>query len=349
MVEQRVQRRLAAILAADVVGYSRMMHADEAQTRRLFNAHFHELMLPTIASHGGRIVKTMGDGLLAEFSSVVEAVQCADGVQTSMASRNAKEPEDRQFQFRIGVNIGDVIVEEGDIHGDGVNIASRLEAMADPGSVYLSAEAFRQVTGKIDLSFDDLGEHRLKNIERPASVYRIAKTDQKDSAFFKTGIQRPPQKHDVPSIAVLPFENLSGEADQEYFSDGITEEIIAALGQIGWLFVIARSTSFAFAGQAHDPRSVAAELGVAYIVGGSVRKAGSRVRVSAELVDGASGHRLWSNRFDRDLADIFAIQDEISETIGGAIEPELARSEQNRAREKRSDDLHSWDLYSTLR
>lgn len=344
MEQQRVQRRLAAIIAADVVGYSRMMHADETRTRAQFNAHFNELLLPAIASHGGRIFKTMGDGLLAEFPSVVEAVECAAGVQSNMARRNAREPEERRFNFRIGVNIGDVIVEGDDIHGDGVNIAARLEAIAAPGSVFLSGEAVGQVAGKTDLTFSALGDHQLKNIDRPVAVHCLAigATNQQHAL---TGNSGPSAGQDTPSIAVLPFENLSPDKNDAYFSDGISEEVIAALSHIDWLFVIARSTSFAYARRAHDPRAVAGELNVDYVLSGTVRRASNRVRVSTELVDGASGHRLWSERFDRELADIFALQDEIAEAIAGAIEPALVRSEQARAREKRNDDLRAWDLY----
>jgi adenylate cyclase len=345
MSDGRIQRRLAAILAADVVGYTRMMNADEVKTRDLFNAHFNELLLPTIASHGGRVVKTMGDGLLAEFPSVVEAVQCADGVQSSMADRNAKESKENKFDFRIGINIGDVIVEDDDIHGEGVNIASRLEAIAEAGSVYLSSHAVHQVAGKIDVTFDELGEHDLKNIDQPVLVYRLGKTSADDPATFRSGVQRPPLRHDKASIAVLPFVNLSGDPDQEYFSEGVSEDIIAALGHISWLFVIARSTSFGYSEHRRDPRSLAAELGVAYVLDGSIRRSGKRIRLTAQLVEGTSGQQLWSRRFDRELEDLFAIQDDISESIAGAIEPELVRSEQARARLARGSNLPAWDLY----
>lgn len=345
MTGGRVHRRLAAVLAADVVGYSRMMNADEVRTRALFNQHFNELLLPTIASHGGRIVKTLGDGLLAEFPSVIEAVQCADSVQSSMAERNEREAKEQRFEFRIGINIGDVIVENDDIHGDGVNIASRLEALAEAGSVYLSSHAVHQVAGKINVTFHNLGEYKLKNIHQPVLVYRLGKTGMDDPANFRTGVQRPPLKHDKPSIAILPFSNLSGDTEQEYFSEGVAEDIISALSHISWLFVIARSTSFGYTDNHRDPRLLAADLGVAYVLDGSIRRSGKRVRVTAQLVEVATAHQLWSRRFDRDLEDLFAIQDDISESIAGSLEPELVRSEQMRARRSRGDSLPAWDLY----
>lgn len=321
------------------------MAADEVATRQQFNAHFSELLLPTIASRGGRIVKTMGDGLLAEFTSVVEAVACAETVLTSMSDRNREQPNDRRFDFRIGINLGDVIVEGDDIHGDGVNIAARLESIADPGTVYLSQEVFAQISGKTNGEITALGEQSLKNIGHPVSVFRLDPMTEDDPERFRTGIRRPPASADRPSIAVLPFQNRSDDQDGDYFAEGVAEDILAALSRIGWLFVIARSTSFIYTANDRDPRGIAAELGLTYVLDGSVRRGGSRVRVSVELVDGISGRQLWAARYDRELADLFEIQDEIAETISGEIQPELARSEQERARSKRGESLRAWDLH----
>ncbi len=343
MAEERVHRRLAAILAADVVGYSRLMAEDEAGTRARFNAHLNELIEPTIASRRGRIVKTTGDALLVEFASVVDAVECAVEIQKGMAERNADGPDDRRMEFRIGVNLGEVIVEEDDIHGDGVNVASRLEGLCAPGEVYVSGTVYDQAVGKLATSFDDLGEQMVKNIAKQVRVYRTRarSEDATNSADPAETLPLP----DKPSIAVLPFDNLSDDPEQAYFSDGITEDIITALSRIRQFFVIARNTTFTYKGQAVDVQAVAKDLGVRYVLEGSVRKAGNRVRISAQLIDGETGNHVWAERYDRDWEDIFAVQDEITETVVGAQGPELSRAEQDRARRRPPDSLDAWDLY----
>ena len=340
MAEERVQRRLAAILAADVVGYSRLMGVDEEGTRTRFNSHLSELIKPTIAEHRGRIVKEMGDGLLVEFASVIDAVQCAVKIQNRMLECNIDNVDDQRFDFRIGVNLGDIIVEGDDIHGDGVNVAARLEGLAEPGGVCVSGSVHEQIKSKLDLGFDDLGLQEVKNIAEPVRAFRIAAA----SSAPKSAIAAPPLP-DKPSIAVLPFDNMSGDPEQEYFSDGITEDIITALSHIRQFFVIARNTTFTYKGQAVDVQAVAKDLGVRYVLEGSVRKAGNRVRISAQLIDGTTGNHLWAERYDRDLEDIFELQDEITLTVVGAIEPELAQAEREQAMTKRPDDLNAWDLF----
>ena len=318
MAEERVQRRLAAILAADMVGYSRLIGDDEEGTIARQKAHRAEMIDPVIASHGGRIVKTMGDGLLVEFPSVVDAVKCAVEVQQAMSDREADVSEDRCIQYRVGINLGDIVIDGDDILGDGVNVAARLEGLADPGGICISGDAYRQVLGKIDQSFEDMGERVLKNIAEPVRAYRV----MLDRELAVPGAEPLPLP-DKPSIAVLPFDNLSGDPDQDYFADGITEDIITALSRIGWLFVIARNTTFTFRGTAVDVAAVAKELGVRYILEGSVRKAGNRVRITAQLIDGETGNHIWAERYDRELEDIFAVQDEITENISGALEPQI--------------------------
>ena len=340
-----VQRRLAAILAADVVGYSRLMGEDEAGTRARFNAHLQELIEPTIASRGGRIVKTTGDALLVEFSSVIDAVQCAFEIQEGMAERNANEPDDQRIEFRIGVNLGDVIIEGDDIHGDGVNVAARLEGLADPGGICVSGDVHRQVRGKVEIDFDDLGEQAVKNITEPVRTYSVRMEKLSPSSGDGTPALPLPDK---PSIAVLPFANMSGDPDQEYFSDGISEDIITALSRVRWFFVTARNSTFAYKGMAPDIRQVANDLGVHYVLEGSVRKAGSRVRISAQLIDGATGNHVWAESYDRELADIFEVQDEITRTVVGAIEPEMSRAEQERSRRKAPESLRAWDVFQRV-
>jgi len=343
VAEERVRRRLAAILAADVVGYSRLIEADEAGTRARLRSLQSELIGPRIEADGGRIVKTTGDGLLVEFPSAVDAVRNALAIQTAMAERSAGIPENRRITFRVGINVGDVIVEGDDIHGDGVNVAARLEGLCAPGEVYVSATVHDHVTGKIDASFEDLGEHEVKNIARKVRVYR-AQADT-GRAAIEIGSATPLAPPEKPSIAVLPFANMSGDPEQEYFADGITEDLITALSHNRWFFVIARNSTFAYKNQSPDVRTVARELGVEYVLEGSVRKSSGQVRITAQLIDAATGKHVWAERYDRKLEDVFAIQDEITETIAGAIEPELGRVEQARAKSKRPDNLHAWDLY----
>jgi len=334
----RVERRLAAILAVDVAGYSRLMGADEEGTLAALRAVRHELADPKIAGHRGRTVKTTGDGLLAEFASVVDAVRCAVEVQREMIARNAAIPAERRIDFRMGINVGDIIIEDGDIFGDGVNIAARLEALAEPGGICLSAAAHEQVRDRLDLAFDDLGEQQVKNIARPVRVYLVA-------IARNAALRAPLPLPDKPSLAVLPFQNLSGDPEQEYFVDGIVEEIITAISRLPWLFVIARNSSFAYKGKSSDLRQVGRELGVRYVLEGSVRKSGNRVRITSQLIDTTTGAHIWADRFDGALDDIFELQDQVASSVVGAIEPKLRQSEIERATRKPTANLDAYDLY----
>ena len=300
MATERVERRLAAILAADVAGYSRLMGADEEDTLARLKALRRELADPKIKEHRGRIVKTTGDGLLIEFASVVDAVRCAVEVQREMAERNADVPSDRRIEFRMGINLGDIMKDGLDIYGDGVNVAARLEALAEPGGICVSRVVRDQVRDKLTFSFEDMGEQQVKNIARPVRVHRILFDEGPSSREPTTPIlTKPPLAlPDKPSIAVLPFQNMSGDPEQEYFADGMVEEIITALSRIKWLFVIARNSSFTYRGQAVDVKQVGRELGVRYVLEGSVRKGGNRVRITAQLIDATNGAHLWADRFD---------------------------------------------------
>jgi adenylate cyclase len=338
MAEERPKRRLAAILASDVVGYSRLMGVNEERTLAQLQAHQRELLEPSISEHRGRIVKTTGDGMLVEFASVVDALRCATEIQRGMTERNAEVPTAERIEFRIGINVGDIMSEGGDIFGDGVNVAARLEALADPGGICVSGRVQEDARGKFDIPFEDRGEQRLKNIAWPVRVYKVRLGGETPTAVPALSLP------DKPSIAVLPFTNMSGDPEQEYFADGVTEDLITALSRIRWFFVIARNSCFAYKGQSTDIRDVARKLGVAYVLEGSVRKAGNRVRVTAQLIDGGSGNHVWAQRYDRNLEDIFSVQDEITETLAGAIEPELGKAERERARTRRPDDLRAWDL-----
>jgi adenylate cyclase len=343
---ERVERRLAAILAADVVGYSRLMGLDEAGTLARLRDHRRELIDPKIAEHKGRIVKTTGDGILIEFPSVVEAVACAVAVQRGMAERNVSTPEDQQIVFRVGVNLGDIIVEDADIHGDGVNVAARLEGVAEPGGIYVSRVVRDQVRDKLDIEFEDMGEQTLKNIARPSRVYRVCLTPTETTAKATlTDSASALPLPDKPSIAVLPFQNMSGDPEQEYFADGMVEEIITALSRIRWLFVIARNSSFTYKGQAIDVKRVGRELGVRYVLEGSVRKGGNRVRITGQLIDTATGAHLWADRFDGSLEDVFELQDKVAMSVVGVIEPTLRKAEIERARRKRPESLDAYDFY----
>jgi TolB-like protein len=337
----RTTRRLAAILAADVAGYSRLMGADEEGTLERLKALRRELLDPKIAEHRGRLVKTTGDGLLVEFGSVVDALRCAVEVQREMAGRNAGVPPDNRIELRIGINVGDIVVEDGDIFGDGVNVAARLEGLAEPGGVCVSARVQEDATGKLDLAFGDIGEQQLKNIARPVRAYRVV-------TAARPAIPRPrtdPPLPDKPSIAVLPFANMSGDPEQEYFADGMVEEIITALSRIRWLFVIARNSSFTYKGQAIDVKQVGRELGVEYVLEGSVRKGGNRVRITAQLIDALNGAHLWADRFDGSLEDVFELQDQVASTVAGIIEPTLQAAEVRRSATREAMDLTAYDLY----
>jgi adenylate cyclase len=342
-------RRLAAILAADMVGYSRLIGNDEHGTLQAFKAIQAELFDPKIAEHHGRLVKTTGDGLLVEFSSVVDALRCAGELQARLAERNATIPTDERIEFRIGINVGDIVVENGDIFGDGVSIAVRLEGLADPGGICVSSRVQEDAVGKINLIFEDLGEQQLKNISRRIRVFRVlvgsaglptAAVDA-EVPLPKPALPLP----DKPSLAVLPFENMTGDKEQDYFVDGTVEEIITAISRLPWLFVIARNSSFTYKGRAVDVRQVARELGVRYLLEGSVRKAGPRVRISGQLIDTTTRAHIWADRFDGAIDDIFALQDQVASSVVGAIEPRLRLSEIERATRKSTESLDAYDLY----
>jgi len=338
MAEARVERRLAAILAADVVGYSRLMGINEEGTLAALKTHQRELIDPKIAEHRGRIVKTTGDGALVEFASAVDAVRCAVEIQCAMSERSAAIPEDRRIDFRIGINVGDIIIDEGDVYGDGVNIAARLEGIADRGGICISDDTFRQVRDKIDVGFDDAGERQLKNIERPVRVYRVqlGKTVQR--------VERAPASTKRPSIAVLPFQNMSGDPEQEYFADGMVDEIITGLSRIKWLSVVSRNSSYLFKNRPATMKDVAATLGVRYVLEGGVRKSGNRVRITAQLIDAETDAHLWAEQYDRLLEDVFALQDEITMCVVGAIEPSVRKAEIDRIKRQRPDNFTAYDL-----
>jgi adenylate cyclase len=349
---ERVERRLAAILAADVVGYSRLMERDEAGTLACLRTLRRDLIDPKIAEHKGRIVKTTGDGLLIEFPSVVEGVTCAVAMQREVAERNNALPEDKRIQFRIGINSGDVIVEDSDIHGDGVNIAARLEGIAEPGGICISAIVHDQVQGRLDCAFEDIGEQSLKNLARPVRVYRLTTNPLPnppplagEGSARARSAEPPLALPDKPSIAVLPFQNMSGDPEQEYFADGMVEEIITALSRIRWLFVIARNSTFTYKGQTIDVKQVGRELGVRYVLEGSVRKGGGRVRITAQLIEAETGAHLWADRFDGALEDVFELQEQVAISVAGVIEPALQAAEVARAANRPTSDLTAYDLY----
>jgi TolB-like protein/class 3 adenylate cyclase/Tfp pilus assembly protein PilF len=342
--ETRTARRLAAILAADVAGYSRLMGIDEEWTLAALKAHRRELIDPLITQHQGRIVKTMGDGLLIEFASIVDAVRCAVVMQQGMESRNANIDESRRIRFRIGINVGDVIVEGDDIFGDGVNVAARLESLAEPGQTCVSGTVREHVAEKLPIGFADLGEHSVKNIARPVHVYRIETRIGARNVRMAEPEQALPTLPDRPSIAVLPFVNLSGDPEQDYLADGMVEDIITGLSRIKWLFVIARNSSFAYKGKAVNVKQAGRELGVRYILEGSIRKASNRVRVTGQLIEAATDRHIWADRYDRTLDDVFAIQDELTMSVVAAIEPSLRQAEIERVKRKRPDSLDAYDL-----
>jgi adenylate cyclase len=337
---ERNVRRLCAILAADVAGYSRLMGDDEEGTLTALTVHRRELIDPAVAEHAGRIVKTTGDGLLVEFSSVVDAVSCAVEIQRGMAGRNHAAPHDRQLAFRIGVNLGDVIVQNDDLYGDGVNVAARLEALAEPGGICLSASAYEQVQGKIAaVRFEDLGEQRVKNIARPVRAYRVGFGS---AGPVPSSVSALPG---LPSIAVLPLDNMSADPEQEYFADGLAEDLITDLSKIAGLLVIARNSTFTYKGRPVSVAQVGRELGVRYVVEGSVRKVDNRVRITAQLIDVATGTHVWADRYDRDLTDIFAVQDEVTREIVGALRLRLTPDERRRMTAHGTTNLETYDLF----
>ena len=336
LASERIERRLTAILAADVAGYSRLVEADEEGTLSQWKALWGTVIEPKIKEHRGRIARVIGDGMLAEFASVIDAVRCAVEVQRSVAERNANAPQDKRIEFRVGINFGELIIEHGDFWGDGVNIAARLEALAHPGGICVSGRVQEDTQGKLEIAFEFMGEQNLKNIVRPVRVYRV----RFDGVTESTPALPLPSK---PSITVLPFQNMSGDPSQDYFADGVVEDITTALSRIRWLFVIARNSSFTYKGRMVDVKQVGRELGVRYALEGSVRKAANRVRVTAQLIDAVTGHHVWAERYDRELAAIFALQDEITERVVAAVEPQLYAAEGIRAKRKPPESLDAWE------
>lgn len=334
-----MERHLSAILAADVVGYSRLMEADEADTFERLRAHRRELFEPEIAKHHGRIFKLMGDGLLAEFTSVVDAVECAVTLQGGMAERNAEVRADRRIDVRIGLHLGDVIVEGDDRHGEGVNLAARLEGLAEPGGVCISDQVYAAVSGKLDLSAEDGGEHQVRNIVRPVRIWRWHPSGRSTAVRSNAPLAMP----EKPSIVVLPFDNMSGDVEQSYFSDGITEDIITDLSKIAGLFVIARNSAFTYKGRAVKVQDVSRELGVRYVLEGGVRKTGNRVRITTQLIDGQTGGHIWAERYDRELTDIFALQDEVTQKIVAALSLKLPRDEGQRIEGRGTEVVAAYD------
>jgi len=344
----RVERRLAAVLAADVAGYSRLMGANEEGTLARLKATRKSLVDPAIASHRGRIVKTTGDGMLVEFASAVDATRCSAEVQRAMAGQNADVPQDVRIEFRIGIHVGDIIIDDDDIFGDGVNIAARLEGIAEPGGVCMSDDAYRQVRGKVEIVCDDLGPQTLKNIAEPMRAWRVrldgqtaVKPQPSSPAKQAPALALP----DKPSVAVLPFQNMSGDPEQEYFADGMVEEIITALSRFKWLFVIARNSSFTYKGKAVNVKQVGHELGVRYVLEGSVRKAAGKVRITGQLIDAVTGAHIWADRFERDLTDVFALQDEVTVAVVSAIQPKLLQTEIAIAARRRPENPTAYDLF----
>ena len=339
MTDKRTQRRLAAILAADVVGYTRLIEADEAGTLVALKARRSEVLSPLVAKHRGRVFKLMGDGVLIEFASAVNALACAVELQKNMYDANARVSGEHSIRLRIGINLGDVVVDGSDLFGDGVNLAVRLQALAEPGGICVSGKLREEVGRKLDVAFEDLGEQRLKHVTAPVRAFRV-QIGAHSSPSTAEHLPLP----DKPSIAVLPFANMSESSDQDYFADGITEDIITALAHFRWFFVIARNTTFAYKGAAIDVKKVARELGVRYILEGSVRRSAQTIRITAQLIDATAGNHIWAERYDRGLTDVFAIQDEITERVAGAIEPELLKTESRRVAARPPEDMTAWDV-----
>ena len=341
-MSEGTQRRLTTIVAADIAGFSRLVGIDEEGTLAAQRRHRSELIEPLLAEHDGRIANTAGDSFLFEFPSVVEAVRCSIAVQDGIAERNLDIPAERRIEYRIGINLGDVVADGDDLLGDGVNIAARLENLCEPGDIILSDDAYRQIRDRLQIAWEDGGEHEVKNIARPVQVWRWRAAAAANATLSKEAPLPLPEK---PSIAVLPFENMSGDPEQEYFSDGITEDLTTALSKVRWFFVIARNSTFTYKGKAVKVKQVAKELGVRYVLEGSVRKAGNRVRITAQLIDATTGRHVWAERYDRQIEDIFDLQDEMSQTIVGALEPEISAAERERALAKPPENLDAWECY----
>jgi adenylate cyclase len=342
----KISRRLVAVFAADVEGYSRLMGADEVGTLKGLTER-RVILDRLIGDHGGRIANTAGDSVLAEFGSVVDAVQCAVDVQSALAEANSTLPPDRRICFRIGIHIGDVMIRAGDLFGDGVNIAARLQTLANPGTVCISGATYDQVRKVLPVSFTDLGVQQVKNIQEPIRAYQVgAPSETREAAPARVAeAESPPPLPDKPSIAVLPFQNLSGDPEQEYFADGMVEEIITALSRFKWLFVIACNSSFTFKGKAVDVKEVGRRLGVRYVLEGSVRKASGKVRITGQLIDAMTGTHLWADRFERDLTDVFALQDEVTVAVVSAIQPKLLQTEIVMAARRRPENLTAYDFF----
>ena len=349
MAESRLNRRLAAIVAADVVGYTRLMEADEAVTLARLKELRRDVFDPTTERFGGRIFKNTGDGALAEFPSAVDAVQCMIDIQRELGERNAELPEDQRFVLRVGISLGDVIVDGDDLYGNGVNVAARMETLAETGGICVSSTVHEHAAGAIDIAFEDLGPQQVKNIERPVQAFRlnfeagVMTTSIPTSEISEPGA--PLALPEKPSIAVLPFQNMSGDAEQEFFADGMAEDIITTLSHYRSLFVIARNSTFAYKGQSPDLRELSRELGVRYVLEGSVRKGGNRIRVTAQLIEGATGNHIWAKHYDRELDDIFELQDEMTQAIVAAIGPEIDQAERDRAQRLPPDSLDTWEAY----
>jgi TolB-like protein/class 3 adenylate cyclase len=345
MSERRVERRLAAILMADVAGYSRLVGEDEEGTLDRLRVLRRTVADPKIKEHRGRVVRTTGDGLLVEFVSVVDAVRCAVEVQREMALRNAEVPANQRIEFRIGINLGDIIKDGRDVYGDGVNVAARLEALSAPGGICVSRVVRDQVRDKLNFGFDDRGEQQVKNIARPVRVFDVNLAGETMALTLEPVARASPPLPDKPSIAVLPFENMSGDPEQEYFANGMVEEIITALSRIRWLFVIARNSSFTYKGKSIDVKQVGRQLGVRYVLEGSVRKGGTRVRITAQLIEAETGAHLWADRFDGSLEDVFDLQDKVAISVAGVIEPALQAAEVHRSVARPTSDITAYDLY----
>jgi adenylate cyclase len=342
MVDQRARRRLAAILAADIVGYSRLMEADEAGTLAALKSQRKDVLTPLVAKHRGRVFKVAGDGVLVEFASAVSAVQCAVDLQQAMSVANRDVEDDRRIVLRIGLNLGDVMVEGGDLYGDGVNIAARLESIAEPGGICLSAMVHQNVKSKVKVGFEDLGEQKLRNIAEPVRAFRV---DLPTSSSPASGVPQAPPPSNKPSIAVLPFANLSHDSEQDYFADGLTEDIITLLSAWRSFPIVARNSSFAFKQQSRDVRLIARELSARYVLEGSVRRSAQQVRVTAQLTDAELGHHIWARKFEGALDEIFALQDEITLQIVTSVEPELEKAELRKIQTKRPASMGAWDFH----
>jgi adenylate cyclase len=348
LTDNRVERRLAAILAADVAGYSRLMGADEEGVLARLKAARKSVVDPVVATHRGRIVKTTGDGVLVEFASAVDAARCAIEVQRGLVEHNTAVPEMRRLEYRIGIHVGDIMVDENDIFGDGVNIAARLEGIAEPGGICISDDAQRQIRGKVDATFEDMGPQNLKNITEPMRAWRLRINASGSTAAPPeppVGSTQALPLPDKPSIAVLPFQNMSGDAEQEFFADGMVEDIITELSRFRGFFVIARNSTFIYKGRAVDIKQVGQELGVRYVLEGSVRSLANRIRITVQLIEVDSARHVWAEKYDRLVADIFEIQDEITKAIVGTLEPEIGAAERERARLKPPSHLGAWEFY----